>query len=123
MATKNKVFGTPADPTLPKVPVEINGRKLYLCFDFNGLAKAEELAGINLLTGIDLQKVSATQLRALLFAALLKFQPDITLEQVGAMLTYANVPKFSEALAKAFTVSNPEPAEDEHPNAMEPVSE
>lgn len=117
--SKNKVVGTPADPTVPKVPVEVNGTTYSLCFDFNGLAVAEKESGLNLLTGIDLQKVSATQLRALIFAALVKFQPEITLETVGSMLTYANVPMFSEALAKALAASFPEP-EAEPKNAEEP---
>jgi hypothetical protein len=120
--SKKSVANTPDDPTLPKVPVEVNGRKYFLAFDFNGLAKAEALTGLNLLTSLDFTGLTASQFRALLFAAVSKYQPDLTLDEVGALIRPATVGKLTDALTRAFTDSSAEP-ETPSPNVPTPVSE
>lgn len=101
------------DPTLPKVDVTVGGKKYFLCFDFNALAVAEDATGLNLLRSLDFQNLSAKTFRALLFAALLRQQPDMTLEAAGSLITASSAPKLTEALVRAYMESNPEADESE----------
>jgi len=84
--SKKSVANTTADPTLPKVKVTLGGADYFLCYDFNALAVAESLTGINMLQAMSFEGVGAVKLRALLFAALLKLQPDMTLEKAGSLM-------------------------------------
>lgn len=105
----------PADPVTPKTTVEVASKKYHLTFSFNALAVAEELTGLNLLTSLSLDKLSAQMFRALLFAALVEYQPEITLEKAGDLITPATATLLSEALGHAFAASNPD-AETQSPN-------
>ena len=61
-----------------------------LCYDFNEIADAEEVVGINLLTGVMGQgqgTMSSTQLRGLLYALLHKAHPEVTVKEAGELLT------------------------------------
>ena len=103
------VAGIPGkDKTLPNVPLTIDGRTYSLCFDFNALAIAEELTGLNLLQSLDLQNLSVVKYRALLYSTLLKENPKITIEEVGKMVTLATLPAITIALVHAWTGSQPE---------------
>jgi hypothetical protein len=111
MATKkiHSVAGIPGkDPTLPKVPLELNGHTYFLTFDFNAIAVAEEKTGMNLLGSLDLQNLTVRQYRALLYSTMLKETPEITLEEVGNLVTLASIPAITLALIHAWTGSQPE---------------
>jgi hypothetical protein len=114
---------TVSNPTTPRVPLDIDGKPtLYLCYSFNAIAQAESLTGLNLLAGLT-SRLSASQLRALLYAAALTHQPKLTLEEAGDYISHWNQDKVYLALSKAYGESNPEPEEGEaHPNAPEPGS-
>jgi hypothetical protein len=108
MSTKSKVQNSPADPTLPKVALTLNGREYFLAFDFNALAVGSELVGENLLEELKFDHITAPRLRSLLYVALLKFQPEITQEEAGALGGPLNAGKILNAIAFAYTGSNPE---------------
>jgi hypothetical protein len=108
MNTKSKVQSSPADPTLPKVALTLNGREYFLAFDFNALAVGSELLGENLLEELKFENISARRLRVMLFVGLLKFQPEITEEEAGALGGPFNAGKILNAIAAAYTGSNPE---------------
>jgi hypothetical protein len=118
---KLSVAGKPgSDPTLPKVKLTINGTDLYLVYDFNAIATAEELTGLELLAGsMDLSNLNANKYRALLYASLLKFQPDITLGAVGDLIKPATMPAIVTALVHAWTGSRPEIIADEKKDVSE----
>lgn len=99
MAKKHTIANTPLDPTVAKTEITLNGKKFYLAYDFNALAVSESLTGLNMLSAIDMRNLDAQKLRALLYAALLKFQPEMTLEMAGCLMP--PVTGFS-ALAKAL---------------------
>jgi hypothetical protein len=101
------VANTALDPTLPKTEIELKGKKYFLCYDFNAIAVAENLSGINMLTAIDFQKLDAGKLRALLFAALLKLQPELTLEAVGDLMPLPTMfGELATALAACYYGAN-----------------
>jgi hypothetical protein len=116
------VAGVPgSDPTLPKVSITVGGKVYFLAFDFNSIAKAEELTGLNLLKSLDFTDLSITTYRALLFSALLKGNPDITLEEVGDMITVKNMTEVTLALVEAWTGSKPDVVEEVKPVVNPPI--
>ena len=110
-------------PTLPRVVLEIDGKEYFLVFDFNSICVAEQMTGINLLTSLDFSNVDASKLRALLYASLIKLQPDITLDAAGELITLRSASKVTKALSDAFTESHAEPdKDDDSKNVQKPGS-
>jgi len=125
MASRKSVAGIPGkDPTLPNVPLELNGKVYHLAFSFNAMAKVEELTGLKLLNAIEFNDLSVTQYRALLFSALLTENPDITLEEVGNLINLKTLAPITVALVHAWTGSQPEVValgKDENPPVEQPA--
>lgn len=118
------VAGVPGrDKTLPDVPLTIGDKTFHLCFDFNALALAEELTGLNLLQSLDLQNLTVVKYRALLYSTLLKENPKITIEEVGQMVNIGTLPAITLALVHAWTGSRPEVIvdKDEKENPEQPL--
>jgi hypothetical protein len=123
MDTKTKtVRNTPADPTLSKVPITLDGKKYLLVWDFNSLATGEFITGQNLLQSLTFRGLSALQLRGMFFAGLLKLQPKITLEEAGSLLKDdPTCGRVVAALVEAYHGSMPEPTpEEKDPNVQIP---
>ena len=116
----HSVAGTPANPTVKYAKLKIEGDEYRLAYDFNAIAQAEAIAGCNLLQGVrNLSSLSAEQLRGLLFAALSKAHPKITLLAAGEMVRLDTVRPITEALAEAYMLSLPEKKE----NPTEPAAD
>lgn len=99
---KNNVAGKPGlDPTLPDVELVLRGQSFHLAFDFNAICHAEKLTGLNLLTAI-VTDISASQLRALLWSAILKDNSGFTIDEVGSWITAHNAPTIHKALVAAW---------------------
>lgn len=71
-----------------QVTVPFGGRQYILEMDFNALCTFEEMTGLNALQTLneDMDDISATALRALFHAALLKRHPKMTPELAGDIL-------------------------------------
>lgn len=109
----NTVAGTPADPTARFTTLEIGGKTFKLCYDFEAIAKAEELTGMALLFGVDWSHIDARRMRAMLCAAMLKAQPDTKPEQLTKFFTHQNVLKIQNAIIDAWLNSTPEAKDDD----------
>lgn len=105
------VFGTGSDPILPDVSLTLGGREYSLCFDMNAIATVEATTGLNLLTTVMGEK-SFTSVRALVWAAVLRDAPDVTIEAIGKCIRPANIGTCYEAVQAAWFGSAPEPEED-----------
>jgi hypothetical protein len=80
------VAGKPGeDPTLPDVTLILGGVERKLCYDYNAIVLAEKMTGVNLLEGV-VGQMTATNLRGLLWASLKRESPDLTIDQVGALI-------------------------------------
>lgn len=102
------VAGKPGlDPTLPNVSLILNDVERHLCYDHNAIAQAEKATGLNLLYAAATSP-SATTLRGLLWSALLKENPELTLEEVGGWITPRNIPTIHAAIVAAWYGSVPE---------------
>lgn len=69
-----------------------------LRFDLNAMCRFEEVTGRNALEGLN--SLKASDLRALLWACL--NDAELTVEDVGRLITAANMDKIAEVLTKAF---------------------
>ena len=114
------VAGTPADPTVRYVPLELGGTTYQLCFDFDAIAKAEAMTGMGLLFGVDWSNVGVVRLRAMLYACMLKAQPDMTPAQLTRFVNHKNMAAIQTALIDAWINSTPDAKDDENPPAPEP---
>jgi hypothetical protein len=108
---RSNVAGTASDPTIQFAPLEIDGKTYRLTYDFNAIAQAEAASGCNLLQGVAgflLNTANAAQYRGLLYAALLKAQPRMTIDQAGNLVRIDTMPDIRRALAEAYNLSMPE---------------
>ena len=119
------------DPTLPKVEVELGGKKYFLCFTFAALAQAEtklrELGTrVNLLKALNLEDLHAEQVVPVLFAAMLTHQPDIDPVTVAKLVTFKSLPNIFPAIMDAYVASLADPADKDsgdakqHPDEPQP---
>ena len=96
------------DPTLPRVTLILGGVERRPVYDHNAIVQAEAATGINLLTAI-VDDITATKLRGLLWASLLKSDPDLTIEEVGSMIHPGNIGTIHSALLSSWFGSLSDP--------------
>lgn len=93
------------------------GHELTLCYDFDALAAAEDVADRGIAEMLaDLSKGSGRlgTLRALIYGGLRRYHREISAADVGAMLlenSAGNGKAFSEAMQKALASAFPQAAE------------
>ena len=125
--SKKKVAGNPAlDATLPYVVLELDGESYRLAFDYAALSVAErKLADIgvqvNMLDALDLRSIGAERLPIVLYASLVKAQPDMTFEDVKHLVTMRTYALIFEKVVEAFVASMKETPKDQ--KAVNPQSE
>lgn len=101
------------NPTLPDVSIEIGGKDRQLAYDFAAIILAEKLTGVNLMKAASFSDLSFTQVRGLLYAALLKDDPKLTLAEVDTWPIMYNLVTIQGAVAEAWFGSIPAPKVDE----------
>lgn len=114
--SEQTVAGTTADPTLEFTKLEINGKTYDLIYDFEAIAQAEEETGIPLLVGVNWRRIGVRQIRAMLYASMLKAHPAVTTKMITPWIVPKNIPLITTALADAWMSSTPEIKEDEQTN-------
>jgi hypothetical protein len=120
-----KTIAPSIDPTLPKVEVTLDGKKLYLCFTFTALANAEARlrevgTRVNLLHALDLTDMHAEQVVPLLYAALLTHQPTIDPVTVAKLVTFRSIPAIYKGITDAYLASLTDSKSEESANPDEP---
>src|SRR5580692_7793353 len=85
--------------------LSIDNKELLLAYDFNAIADAEESAGCNLLAALEnLTNITATQLRGLLYAAIVS-EPRLTLREAGDLVRVNTISVVTNALADAYNLT------------------
>jgi|GEM_PF-5481490 len=74
------------NPTVRYVDLKVKDHTYKIALDFNAIAEAEAVCGANLFQALNWSRANASQWRGVLWAALLKAQPDTTLEQAGSLV-------------------------------------
>ena len=112
---------TPKKPILPGIsPTKkftslVIGEETYsLLFDLNGLALAESLCDVNLLSTIDMTDLNVSKLRGMFFATLLRAHPEMTIEMAGDLMMQVGINKASKALIETWKAAQP-PADPNQP--------
>jgi hypothetical protein len=120
---KREISNTVADPTLPKTPVEIDGKTFNLCFDLGALAEAEMYFNqqfarqrqldkhfvaddVNLLRA--LPELNLSNVRIIFPCAAHKFQPTLGFAEGQSLITLKNVYAVASAIASAWQEAVPE---------------
>ena len=123
---QRKIAGTVADATLPKTPVEIDGRTYQLCFTLGALSEAEtsinaELARqgseerVNLLLALPSGNLAST--RIVFAAAVRTFHPELSFDEARDLLTFEDLYTVALKVRDAWNESRARPKEvaDENP--------
>jgi hypothetical protein len=110
------VANTPGlDPVLPDVILRLGGVDRHLVFDFNAIVQAEKASGLNLLKAM-FSDMTAEHLRGLLWAAMLRETPTITIDEVGSMITFLNMGEIHAAIVAAWMASVRDADKDDPPS-------
>ena len=99
------------DKARPKAAINLGGKERELIFDLNAMATYEEVTGKNILK-LDMNKLGARDIRALLFACLQSGDRNLTIEQVGAWITPSSMRDIVGQLGNAFSAAMPEGEKD-----------
>ena len=96
-------------------------RERRLIVDLNAMVAFAELRGKEIWE-CDLANPNSSDLRAILWCALLRDDPQITLEVAGQLLTTQNMQDLTNQLMRTVVASLPtkEQADDGSPNAVKP---
>jgi len=101
----NTIANTPADPTLERSAVTIDGQSYNLCFDLEALSTAEDkfLAqghDVNLLYA--LPRLTLSSVRTIFPCAVHKFQPELSFQQAQALVTFRSLYPIAAAIQDAW---------------------
>lgn len=111
-------------PTEETIHLDIDGKGFELIFDFEAVARAEDLTGRAILTGLNRSTVDAPSInfvRAMLYACLLKHQPKTTYDEARALVNRDNLAVIWQAVVEAYiaTCVIPNDEQDEQTQADE----
>jgi len=115
-----KIMKNPIQPTTPlTIPDPTKGGEVTfeLMFDFEAIARAEDVTGRALLTGLTRREVdhpTISFVRIMLFAALLPKEPLITFAEASAFVTRKTIKPIWDKVLEAW-VAAMQDAEDEKP--------
>jgi len=90
----------------PDVKIQLD-KERTIRFDLNAMCNYEDVTGENIFANA-LEKLSAKEVRAMLWACLLSEDPSLTLEYVGSLITLDNMAEVAEKLNEAFTIAMPD---------------
>lgn len=99
--------------TRPEVTITLD-KSRTLCFDMNALVDFETITGQNFMK-VDWLNMNVTVLRALLWAGLHGEDKTLTLESIGAMLSFTTITELTGKLKEAIFVAMPQKKADESP--------
>lgn len=100
-----------SEPLVPTVPITLD-RERNMCMDLNALADFERVSGKSVMRGgLDMESLNVADIRALLWACLVKDDESLSERQVGAMLHVGNLGAVTDALTRLFTDVMPEQEE------------
>jgi hypothetical protein len=89
----------PRPNTIPTVPIKLD-KERHLKLDFNAIALIEEGTKKNVLKQESWESLTGSDIRVMLWAMLLDEDPEITLNDVGAMLHFGNIEYVFECIGK-----------------------
>lgn len=104
------------NPLQPTTDLKIGKVTYELLFTLEDVARAEELTDKPLLTGLKQRDISTPKIslvQNMLYACILAKQPNMTFEEVKALITRKNFPEVWSVVLQCWTAGLAEPDEDE----------
>ena len=93
------------------IKFKLNNREYDLKFDMNTFCELEEVYGDINQAFEDLQNRKVKAIRALIFSAIKAEDENVTLKEVGRMLTLSDMERLGTVINEALNVSMPETTE------------
>ena len=103
----------------PEVKITLD-KERTLKLDLNAMVAYEENTGKSLFS-FQSGKMTAKDLRSLLWVCLIHEDKDLTVEQVGAFITLENMADVSEKVGQAFNLAVPESKGESDPLPQSPI--
>lgn len=97
-----------ASATAPQVVIPLD-KPRTIRLDLNTFATVEEITGLNLMNREEWGKLSLSTVRAFLYATFRQEDPDLTLEDVGALIHLGNITEVMEAFKSGLEAALPKP--------------
>ena len=99
-----------AFPLADDVTLDLDGKKYRLCLGFGELREAERLLAekgiyVNLLRSLQFDTIGVQSLPELFYAALHRYQPGLTFEDVCGLITLKSATTIFKALGRAYVVA------------------
>ncbi len=107
--------------TIKLVKIMLDKERTML-LDLNGMVAFEEVTGRSLLKGLRFSDLTSKDVRALLWACLIHEDKDLTLEQIGKMITMQNYNDVFENINEAMSAALPD-QEEAGDGAADPLTE
>jgi hypothetical protein len=110
---------------IPDVKINLD-KERNLRFDLNAMVEFEGVSGRNIFDGTFTgAKMSAREIRAMLWACLIHEDKKLTLDQVGGLITVGNMAEVATKLGEAFSVAtkgteDKDASADGEPSPLEP---
>lgn len=92
----------------PELVITLGDKDYKVLFTLNALRKIHEVTGWNIIDGESKHTPTPTDVLALLWAGMLKYQPDLKMEDVGDMIEVSEVPVLLEQLMNGLNLASPE---------------
>jgi hypothetical protein len=100
----------------PGVPITIGGKERHMKMDLNAMIAFKHVTGKSFLKGFNFDDMDEEELRAFIWATLLKEEPTLTLEIVGGWID-ENLAGAMQAANQAAADAMPEKKDNVVPNA------
>lgn len=110
-----------ADKALPSVELVLGGKTYHLTCNFGTLCRYQEATGNNPFDSAIWSKPSPKDIVALIWAAVVKEDKEMTFEKVSELLTAENIPQMGQLFQAFFgkAAAEPQPGAEEK-NAANP---
>jgi hypothetical protein len=83
-------------------------KERHLLLSINAMVSFEEATGKNIMQGLEMDRFSAKDLRALLWACLKHEDPGLTQEAIGDLIHAGNMTEIITAITEAWSKAMPE---------------
>lgn len=97
---------------IESIKIQLGGKERELKFDLGIMSDYEDLTGDNALQDDIFPKMTSKKLIRMLFVVLKVNEPDITIDEIGKMITGHNIKDVLPQIIKAFNLGLPKPDPD-----------
>ncbi len=96
---------------IENVTIKLGGKERKLYFDLGIMSDYEDLTGDNALQGNIFEDITSKKLIRMLYVVLKVEDPNITIDEIGKMITGHNIKDILEKVIEAFSAGLPDEKE------------